>query len=78
MGVGGGGWAFLAFAKDAAVGANRPDAGVLGRVGVLARVTVLLGVRRDGVFARAGVVGRAFVTGGLRDDGSVCCGLDDG
>lgn len=74
VGVGGKGWAFLARARDAAVGAKRPEDGVLGRVAGV----VVLGVGRDGVLARMGVAG------GLATDfraaaailaEPVCCGL---
>jgi hypothetical protein len=58
------------------VGANRPDAGVLGllvvvEVGDLVRD---MGVVWDGVFARIGVAGVAFVSG-FREDDPVCCCL---
>lgn len=75
VGVGGGGTAVLAFAKDAAVGAKRPD-GVFGRiaeVGDLVR-DVELGVRRDGVFERVGVAG-GFAAG-FRCDDPVCWGFN--
>jgi hypothetical protein len=62
VGVGGSGCAFLALARDAAVGAKRPE-GVLGRVeeGVLGRAAAP-GVGRDGVFERTGVTGVVLAT----------------
>jgi hypothetical protein len=59
VGGGGGGCAFRAFARDAAVGANRPEAGVFGletveegpELGVLERAA-LAGLLCVGVLAR--------------------------
>lgn len=57
--------AFRARAKEAAVGANKPEEGVLVvEAGLLARAGVdedgVLGRELDGVFARAGVTGGRF------------------
>ena len=81
VGVGGKGGAFLDFAKDAAVGANRPE-GVFGRLAVVGAGTGDLALvaeagAREGVFERKGVVGVGFVIGFRADaDDAVCCGLN--
>jgi hypothetical protein len=78
VGVGGRGGAFLDFAKDAAVGAKRPE-GVFGRPPVVrAGDLAPVAARREGVFERKGVVGVGFVTGfrAVVVDDPVCCGLN--
>lgn len=64
IGIGSCGCAFRALARDAAVGAKRPE-GVFGRVvlGVLGRVVVALG---RGVLERDGVLGTDLGIGGFR------------
>lgn len=58
VGTGGGpSGAFLALARDAAVGAKRPEAGVLERLLGVVAVAGVLGRAREGVLERAGVKG---------------------
>jgi hypothetical protein len=75
--TGGGGWggAFRDLAREAAVGAYRPDDGVFGRAveGVFGRERDE--AVRDGVWARAGVMG-VFVTS-LREIEGVAVGLEE-
>lgn len=70
VGVLGAGALFRALARDAAVGANRPAEGVLGRD----PVAVAVSGRADGVLDRAGVFGvdADFLAAAAGDDVPVC------